>query len=95
MREMYFILTSFHGVENGVGRWQVRFLVGELRKQVDTRVGELADDLAAEPQHASGDPDALIFKVDQKLLPPAVRPVTPLFTIRDRCTASFYGRDVL
>ncbi|EIE26679.1 hypothetical protein COCSUDRAFT_52422 [Coccomyxa subellipsoidea C-169] len=53
----------------------VRVLVNELRKQVDTRVGELADDLVAEPQHASGDPDGLIFKVDQKLLPPAVRPL--------------------
>lgn len=52
---------------------QVRVLVNELRKQFDSRVGELADDLMAEPQHASGDPDALVFRVDQKLLPPAVR----------------------
>lgn len=55
---------------------QVRVLVNELRKQVDARVGELADDLMAEPQHASGDPDALVFRVDQKLLPPAVRPAS-------------------
>jgi hypothetical protein len=52
---------------------QVRFLVNELRKQVDSHVGELASDLEAQPQHASqGSSDDYIFKVDQKLLPPAV-----------------------
>lgn len=62
-------------VERSVMCIQVRFLVNELRKQVDTHVGELADDLEAQPQHSSlGDPDNYLFKVDQKLLPPAVSP---------------------
>ena len=73
---------KFSADGNALYAAQVRVLVNELRKQVDTRVGELADDLAAEPQHASGDPDALIFKVDQKLLPPAVRPAGPLLDAR-------------
>lgn len=52
---------------------QVRFLVNELRKQVDTHVSDLASELEAQSQHASqGDPDNYIFKVDQKLLPPVV-----------------------
>ncbi|BDA40681.1 Glutathione-regulated potassium-efflux system protein KefB [Coccomyxa sp. Obi] len=74
----------------------VRVLVNELRKQVDARVGELADDLAAEPQHASGDPDALVFRVDQKLLPPAedsrnsyLQPPTDVVLQRERMRESF------
>ena len=44
-----------------------------MRVQMDSRVGEIAGDLRAQPEHANGDPDSFVFKVDSKLLPPAVR----------------------
>ena len=54
-------------------RAQVRYLVDNMRVQMDSRVGEIAGDLRAQPEHANGDPDSFVFKVDAKLLPPAVR----------------------
>jgi hypothetical protein len=55
----------------------VRFLVGNMRKQMDARVGTIAADLRAQPEHSNRDPDSFVFKVDAKLLPAAVRAFTP------------------
>ena len=47
--------------------------MGNMRKQMDARVGTIAADLQAQPEHSSRDPDSFVFKVDSKLLPAAVR----------------------
>ena len=51
----------------------VRILVRELRKQMDSHVVELAEELMSDKQHLPKDPDGYVYKVDQKLLSSAVR----------------------
>ncbi len=51
--------------------------MGNMRKQMDARVGTIAADLRAQPEHSNRDPDSFVFKVDAKLLPAAVRAFTP------------------